>query len=139
MSLQLRPEWRGTRFPNGGYPYQDRKTGFKFDAMAGNLEDRIKDVRKHRMANPTLYPDVKDLDSDNIRQEIIDYMCHRSPELCQEGDVDLSLIPRNDVSAIVQTQTCVNCGSSTNAKPVMCASCGNNRVKYWMCSCGMKI
>lgn len=140
MSLQLKVEWRGTRFPSGGFPYVDAKTGFKFDAMAGNLEYRIKDVRKHRLANPNVYSDNKYLDEDFIRQEIIEFMCHKTPEICQEGgDVDLSTIPVDDPSKMVQTQTCPNCGSSTSAHPVFCSSCGGNKIKWWLCSCGMKI
>lgn len=140
MSLQLRVEWRGTRFPPGAFPFTDPKTGYKFDANAGNLDFRIKDVRKHRLANPNVYSDKKYLDEDFIRQEIIEFMCHKTPEICQEGDVDVSTIKVSDPSKVVQTQTCTNCGSSTNAHPVFCASCGSgDRVKYWLCSCGMKI
>jgi len=131
---RLDEQWLGTRFPPGGFPFQDQRTGQVFNAMAGGMEDRIIDVQKHRRANPNIYPEEKYHTTDFIRQEIIDFMCNAKPSICGGQD---PVAPRSP-AALVQTVECPKCGSSSNAKPEFCASCGGNRIKFWICSCGEK-
>jgi hypothetical protein len=133
MSHQLAQEWLGSRFPPGGYPYQDERTGMRFDAMAGGMDDRVLQVRQHRIANPNQYPNPADYDSGLIRQQVTNYICERRPELCG-GDAVIPTIP--NPATLRQSADCPKCGSPSNAVATMCASCGGNKVKYWTCSCG---
>jgi hypothetical protein len=134
MSHQLLPQWMGSLFPPGGWPYQDERTGMKFDSMAGGLDDRVLQVRQHRRANPNQYPNPADYDSGLIRQQIIDYACERRPELCGGDEIPKAANP----AAVRQSADCPKCGSPSNATPTYCSSCSGNRVKFWTCSCGEK-
>src|SRR6478735_2013758 len=130
MSLMLLPIWTKGSFPPGGFPYTDKRTGHVFDATAGNLDMRVNDVRKHRLANTHIYTDATDFDRDAIRQEIVDFMCAKNPSLC--SDVDLSLAPPKAPEAPTPPHPCVQCGS-LNLKPEICQSCGGSRAKSWEC------
>lgn len=133
--MQLSPEWQGSRFCPGGYPYTDYKTGRVFDAMAGGLDDRVRQVQDHRRANASLYS-ASDLDAGVVRQQIIDFMCNRRPSLC--GGTDSATMPNPNPAILLPTANCPSCGA-LDAKPEMCASCGGSRVKYWTCNvCGTK-
>lgn len=135
MSHQLLAQWQGSRFPPGSFPYTDARTGFKFDAGAGGLDDRVKDVQKHRRANPNVYPEPEQLDGGFIRQQIISFMCSLRPELC--GEPELPKLAGNPAT-VVPTVACPQCGA-LDATPTMCASCGGNRVSFWTCNkCGTK-
>jgi hypothetical protein len=136
--MNLLPEWQGTRFCPGGYPFTDGRTGYVFDAMAGGLNDRVADVMKHRRANPNLYPptEPKYLDRDWIRLEIIDFMCAKRPELC--GDLPLPKPQKLNVIELPTTE-CQKCGA-TNWKPIFCPTCGGNRITGFECqNCHAKI
>lgn len=134
MSLMLLPQWSRQQFPSGGYPYTDKRTGHVFDATAGNLDMRVNDVRKHRLANTHIYTNATDFDRDAIRQEIVDFMCNRNPSLC--SDVDLSLAPPPTPEAPKLTHSCVKCGAM-DATANICLSCGGRAVKNWTCNiCG---
>lgn len=135
MNYTLKDEWTGTRFPAGGYPYVDARTGMKFDAMAGGINDRILDVQKHRRANPTVFPEQEWHDAGFIRQQIINFMCTKNTSLCIETD---AIKIASNASNFVQTQNCPQCGSATDAKPEYCASCGGSKIKWWICACGQK-
>jgi hypothetical protein len=105
----------------------------RFDAGAGGMDDRVLQVRQHRLANPNQYPNPADYDSGLIRQQIVDYMCERRPELCG-GDAVLPTIP--NPATLRPTANCPKCGA-LDATATMCASCGGNKVKYWNCNvCG---
>lgn len=129
----LRPEWQKNTFPPGGFPYTDKRTGHVFDATAGNLADRVNQVRNHRLANTHIYKSPEDFDREAIKQEIVDFMCARNSALCSE--VDLSLMPPLPPEAPKPPHPCVKCGS-LNLTPEMCVSCGGNRAKSWKCECG---
>ena len=132
--MNLLPQWQGSAWPPGGYPFQDPRTGMKFDAMAGNIDHKVAQVRQHRLANPTAYPNGERTNPDAVRQEIVDYICGKNPALCMEGFVPPTPNPSNP-AAIVQTVNCPKCGL-LDAKPTICPTCSGTRVKYWTCSCG---
>lgn len=97
--------------------------------MAGDLNDRVRQVREHRLANRTIYPNAESLDAGAIRQEIIEYMCHRRPELCIEG---LKAAIPNPAKTVVDA-TCPKCGSK-DVTPNYCKTCGGNRVESYTCN-----
>lgn len=136
MNLILKPEWQKSFFPSGGFPYTDKRTGYVFDATAGNLNDRVEDVRKHRIANPRHYPDKEDLNRDKIRSEIIAFMCNRNPDLCTDVDPDSAKASAVSSDTPKPSHSCVRCGS-WDAEPNYCVSCGGNKVKNYTCrGCG---
>jgi hypothetical protein len=132
--MNLLPQWQGSAWPPGGFPFVDPRTGMKFDAMSGNIDHKIGQVQQHRRANPTVYPNGEGTSADFIRQEIVDYMCGRNMSLCMEGTITSMAKPSNP-AAIVQTVNCPSCGK-IDAVPTFCVTCGGNKVKYWTCSCG---
>lgn len=135
MNYTLKDEWTGTRFPPGCWPYVDARTGMRFDPCAGGLSDRVMDVQKHRRANPNVFPEQEWHDAGFIRQQIVNFVCAKSPAICIETDAILQAVK---AGGFVQTQNCPNCSSATDAKPVYCQSCGGNKISHWLCSCGQK-
>ena len=127
--MNLLPQYQGSQFPPGGFPFTDPKSGRVFDAMAGGLADRIRDVTKHRLSNPAMYSG-DEINPDPIRQEIVDFMCGKRPQLCMEGFIPVIPNP----AALVQTVSCPTCGL-LDAKPTFCPTCGGgDRIKFWTCN-----
>lgn len=127
--MNLLPEWGGSRFPPGGYPYQDEKTGKVFDAMAGGLDDRVRQVREHRLANKHIFTDQSWFDTGFIRNQIVEYMCNRRPELCIEG---LKAAIPNPAKTVVDA-TCPKC-QSKDVAPKYCQSCGGSKIEAFVCN-----
>jgi predicted RNA-binding Zn-ribbon protein involved in translation (DUF1610 family) len=135
--MKLNDEWMGTRFPPNGYPFQDPRTGLKFDAMSGGLDDRVTQVIKHRRANPNIYPqtDPKYLDVDWVRLEIIDYICQQVPSNCNNG-----IVPKPVINVIeLPTTPCPSCGQ-VSWSAAFCRTCGSGKISSYKCmNCGAKI
>ena len=132
--MNLLPQWQGSAWPPGGFPFTDPRTGMKFDAMSGNIDHKVQQVQQHRRANPSVYPNGEGMNPDAIRQEIVDFMCAKNISLCMEGSVAPTVRPGNP-AAIVQTVNCPSCGK-LDATPNFCVTCGGNKVRSWSCSCG---
>lgn len=128
--MRLKDEWKGTKFPNGGWPFVDSRTGKVFDPNAGDIRDRANQVISHRRANPHIYSpsELKYLDRDWVMAEIEDYICKVNPSLCGDGQVQR---PTVNVT-VMPTTPCSACGS-TQYEAEMCPSCGTPRVVAYRC------
>lgn len=132
MPLTLKPT---VGWPHGGHPYQDPRTGKKFDGMSADLDLQTLNIIQHRQANPGFYPSTERsaFESAAIRQQIIDYMCLLRPQLC--GD---SSKPDPTYQAPVPNGRCANCGSD-QAEPVYCKTCAGQKITGWKCKqCGVE-
>ena len=136
--MRLREEWRGSRWPQGGWPYRDERTGMFFDPNHGDMRDKIPAVQKHRRANPHIYPphDTQYFDPEFIRAQIEEYMCRQKPQLCGDG-----AIPYKPVVNVIVTPTtpCSGCGA-VNYEAEFCKSCGGSKIQNFKCKdCGTKV
>ena len=134
--MRLNDEYQGSRFPPGGYPFHDNRTGMNFDAMQGGIEDRVSQVIKHRIANPNLYPtsEPKFLDRAWVRLEIEDQICSNRPSICGNTTAYAPPPPINQIE--FPTTPCPRCGV-TNWKANLCPTCGRAKVTSYSCiGCG---
>lgn len=128
MNHELLPEWTGTRWPPGGYPFKDGKTGKNFDPMAGDITERVRQVQAYRRANPHIFTDQNELDSSGIRTEIIAYICTHNPSICV-GDI-VAALPNPEAP---RSPKCPKC-SATDATPKYCPTCGGSKIDYYTCN-----
>lgn len=128
----------GTIVP-GGYPFTDPRTGYSFDAFTGGtFAGSVRQIIKHRLANPKIYDPVKDASSlsvDGVSKQLSDYTCARlgnSDEWCVDG----VKIPAKVYQPPTYGKACKFCGS-TDFVPVYCSSCGGNKLRGFKCAkCG---
>lgn len=134
---------RDGQIPPGGYPYQDPKTGFKFDGFqAGGFGEQVLAIIWHRIANPTIYtPNTIDLVPEFVANQLDEYTCLRlgnDRRFCTDEELPKPKEVTRTEPAIVPGRNCPGCGG--NLVERLCGSCGGRKVVGYQCqACGMQI
>lgn len=127
-------------FPPGGYAFRDPKTGKHYQDGHTNFRDRVKQVLRDRMANPSLYDSGQLLD-DNIAVEVSEYNCRRlnnDPRYCANGQATIAQSVSASAPMVTQGKVCISCGG-TLWEAIYCKTCGGKKIKGYKCvACGAK-
>jgi hypothetical protein len=125
MTLQIKSP--NSHFPPGGFNFTDPRTGMKFE-VPHNLDNQAAAVIQHRMANPRVYPENEfvHFEPGAVKQEIVNQVCARNPNLCQDSAMANTPIP-SQVNVPMS-------GPKADNKPCVC---GSERFDYIFCkTCG---
>ena len=141
MSLQLKSP--NSHFPAGGYDFTDPKTGMKF-TDPHNIQQQTQLIIQHRKANPDIYPvhELVAFEQGAVSQEVINQVCGRHPELCQDSSLPLVVMPGSGPAAEVPVigpkadQGECECGNSVFTF-IFCKTCSSRKVVGYRCTvCG---
>lgn len=137
MPLQLKNPKGG--FPPGGFPFQDKRTGKKFDGMSADLKLQAMNVIQHRRGNMRLYPATEGMafNSDAVQQEILEQVCANHRGICVE---QVKSLPMSRNFAVVKSnKSCPKCGN-TDLTPKYCKTCSGSKIRGWTCDkCGTEV
>lgn len=128
---------RTGNFPPGSYKFVDPKTGMKFDV--GNFDFVVQAIRKHRLANPSVYPpnELAALDAEQVGIELENYTCNRlgnNPVWCEDGVYKPPV--QQGAKQVTMEKPCVQCGESAGTER-LCQTCAGRRVVGVTCNkCG---
>ena len=119
-------------FPPGGYPFQDPRTGKKFDGFEnGGFNDQVRAIIRHRSVNPRLYPasEPKWLDYSDVALELEAYTCNRlgnDPLYCHAENTRMKPLAR--VNGFPVCPVC-----KETMLPRYCPSCRHKRLIGYRC------
>lgn len=136
MPLKLK---NPSTWPSGGFPFTDPRTGKVFNAMSADLTLQAKNVIAHRKANPRIYSEAQFFHMDAVKQEILQFMCAKRPEICVETDriAPTTFVASKKKANLKQVsppqgKRCYKCGGN-EFTPEWCKTCGGHKVRAWIC------
>lgn len=128
--------FKNNGMPPGGIRFVDpRVPAMRWLDDHTTLTERIKEVIRFRLNNPTVYDQVKDgaaFDMHAVGEEIINYNCSRignDPNWCYDEKKSQVNIPAPSV--VPEIKVCAACG--TQLIPRYCKTCGGNKINGWDC------
>lgn len=123
---------RNGAYPPGGYPFQDARTGMKFDGMSDSFSGIVNQIIAHRQANPNIYSpsEGKWFNFDLVADELDRATCLRL------GNSDKWCRGVNDVTvALPKAKVCPSCDVPLEEK--LCPTCSGRRLVGYRCpKCG---
>ena len=122
---------QNTGLPPGGLIFKDPRSGKVWDDTSAFMDDRITEVIKFRMQNPSIYSPVNDtqfLDRKNVEQEITDQNYARlGPSSVYFLDPPTRTIPGPS------THTAGRCSCGVDLEPRYCPTCQGRKVIGYRC------
>lgn len=138
--LQLKQSNGG--FPQGGFPYQDPRTGFKCNGWEGTPQMHAVKIIQHRRANPKFYPPAEGqwFDTSAVVQEIYQQKALTHPHLFRGyPDKSPATVSNQRSTPMISPTLICSCGSN-EFTAVKCLTCGGSRIKSWKCTkCGREV
>jgi len=131
------------QFPPDGFGFTDPRTKRTWPGYEGTPAMTAYKVMIHRQGNPSIYPpeEKEHFDKNLIIQEIYQQKFAKMPWLFngQPGQVQMDVPVVNQTISTQPMKSSLGpcaCGSET-VYPIMCPTCGGNRVTGYKCaSCG---
>ena len=132
----------GKGVPPQGYPFADPRTGMRWGGFSQDLLGRVREIIKHRLANPAIYPqhEPQHFSIEAVTREVVGPICAKHPSYCMEtivqGPPSAGQTPT--VAQAPRNPACPKCGS-LEWKATYCSTCGGHKIDGYVClKCGTK-